>query len=812
MTTEQLIQRGKDWFESQNWTPFPFQVQAWEAYLNGRSGLVNAPTGSGKTYSLLLPILLDHLRDPDAGDGLRAVWITPIRALTKEIQSSGERAAAALGLDWEIAIRTGDTKSSARQRMRKKAPQILITTPESMHLLLASNEYEAYFKDLRAVIVDEWHELIGSKRGVQMELALSRLRGFLPEMRTWGISATIGNMEEAVQVLHGPFVPLESLSIIRADIKKLIRIETLMPNTVDRFPWAGHMGLTMIEKVLPIIDRSKTTLVFVNTRAQCELWYQRILEVQPDLAGNLAMHHGSMAREQRDFVEEALHNEQLKAVVCTSSLDLGVDFRPVETIVQIGSPKGVARFVQRAGRSNHRPGETSVIYFVPTHSLELIEAAALREAAERGELEQRIPYLRSFDVLVQYLVTLAVGGGFRPENIFPEVKSTYCYQGITDEEWAWCLDFIVTGGESLDAYNEYRRVGVVDGEYLAVDRRIAMRHRLNIGTIVSDPSLTVKYNRGAKLGTVEERFISQLNNGDTFWFGGRLLELVRVKGMTVTVKRSKKKQGKTPSWNGGRLPLSSPLSNRLRDKMDKLTRHEFTDPELEKVAPLTDLQALRSHLPTKDEFLIEYWHDREGYHLIFYPYEGRHVHEGLSALFAYRISRLVPISFSIAMNDYGFELSSDTEIPIGQAMKEGLFSLKNLEQDLQSGINETEMARRTFRDIASISGLIFKGFPGKEKRDKHIQASSQLFFQVFNDYEPHNLLLQQAYEEVMTFGLQEERMRRALQRINSQKVILSQPHIATPFAFPIIVDRLREKLSSEKLEARIARMKLAIVE
>ena len=812
MTTDQLIERGKNWFAQRGWTPFRFQTDTWRAYLDGESGLVNAPTGSGKTYSLLVPILLDHLRDPEAqtSEGLRAIWITPIRALAKEIHSSGEAAARALGLDWNVAIRTGDTKAAARRKMKKTAPQILITTPESLQLLLASPGYEDYFKDLRAVVVDEWHELIGSKRGVQMELALSRLRGFLPNMRTWGISATIGNMDEAVQVLHGPFVPLESLRIVRADIQKLIDIETVMPDTVDRFPWAGHMGLTMIFKVLPIIRASKTTLIFVNTRAQCELWYQRLIEVAPELIGELAMHHGSMAREQRDFVEEALHLEQLKAVVCTSSLDLGVDFRPVETIVQIGSPKGVARFVQRAGRSNHRPGETSVIHFVPTHSLELIEAAALREAAHRGELEQRIPYLRCFDVLIQYLVTLAVGGGFRPEDIYPEVKQTFCYQGITDEEWAWCLDFIVTGGNSLDAYDEFQRIGIVDGEYLPMNKRISARHRLNMGTIVSDPSLTIKYQRGGKLGTIEERFVSQLENGDTFWFGGRLLELVRVKGMTVTVKRSSKKQGKTPSWVGGRLPLSTQLSHRLREKMHCLTDAEFPDPELKRVYPLIELQQLRSHVPRRDEFLIEYWQDREGYHLLFYPYEGRHVHEGMSALFAYRISQMTPISFSIAMNDYGFELMSDREIPIDAALKNGLMSTKNLEFDLQNGINATEMAKRAFRDIANIAGLIFRGFPGKEKRDRHLQASSQLFFQVFSDYEPENLLLKQAYEEVLTFGLQEMRMRDALDRIASQKVIVARPRMATPFAFPILVDRLRERLSSEKLEQRIERMKLRL--
>lgn len=758
-----------------------------------------------------MPILLQGLQAQEAAKGLQAIWVTPIRALAKEIQGAIQRAAAGLGLGWRVEIRSGDTSSADRQKQKRKPPEILITTPESLHLLLASKGYPSYFGQLSAVVVDEWHEMMGSKRGVQMELALSRLKGLQPSLQVWGISATIGNMDDALHALLGQAYASGRYALVKAAIPKEIIIESILPDEAEQFPWAGHLGTKLIHKLLPILDKSTTTLIFTNTRAQCEIWYQKLLDVAPELAGAIAMHHGSISRELRDWVEEALHEARLKAVVCTSSLDLGVDFRPVETVIQIGSPKGVARFVQRAGRSGHQPGLPSKIYFVPTHALELVEAAALRRAVAKGELESRLPYLRSFDVLAQYLVTLAVSEGFRPEEIFPEVKNTFAFSSITPEEWAWCLDFIRSGGKALLAYDEYNKVVVADGRYQVESRRVAMRHRLQIGTIVSDAAMQVKYVGGKYIGTIEEWFIAQLKPGDNFWFAGRSLELVRIKEMVVQVKRSQRKTGKIPSWLGGRLPLSSQLSASLRYKMDQISRAELTEPELDNLRPLISVQRERSHVPASHELLIEYFHSREGYHLLAYPFEGRAVHEGLSALIAYRISKMLPISFTIAMNDYGFELLSDRPIPIEKALEEGLFQSQGLREDIQASINAAELARRRFRDIASIAGLVFKGFPGKAKKDRHLQSSAQLFFEVFTDYDPGNLLLLQAYDEVMAFQLEEARLRMALQRIQGQKCVLKTPERATPFAFPIMVDRLREKLSSEKLEDRIRKMKLQLV-
>lgn len=802
------LNNGIDWFHSQSWQVFPFQAEAWNAYTAGQSGMINAPTGSGKTYSVLIPILLNHRHLKRKG--LKAIWVSPIRALTKEIKNAAERAIEGLGMDWRVEIRSGDTTTTNRAKQLSNPPEILITTPESIHVIMATKGYHRFFKQLKAVVVDEWHELFGSKRGVQVEFALSRLKTLAPGLRIWGISATIGNMEESMQVLLGAQMA-QKAKLIRSNIQKEIQVETIKPNEIERFPWAGHLGIKMIDKLIPIIKESRSTLIFINTRALCEIWYQKILEVAPELAGIIAMHHGSIAKNLREWVEDALHTETIKAVCCTSSLDLGVDFRPVETIVQIGSPKGVARFMQRAGRSGHSPGAVSKIFFLPTHSLELVEAAALRKAVQIGEVESKIPYIRSFDVLIQYLTTLAVSEGFYPNQIFEEIKSTFCMQSISKEEWQWVLSFMVYGGSSLEAYDEYKKVEIEAGRYVVRDRKIARRHRMSIGTITSSAMLSIKFMSGKKIGSVEEWFASQLEPGDVFFFSGRNLQFVRIKDMTMIVKKTTKKTGRVPSFMGGRMPLSSNLSEILRQEFTSFYNSPSQQQkEILLLSPLFLKQQEMSFVPRQNEFLVEYFQDKEGYHLIMYPFEGRYVHEGLGVLIAKRIGDMIPISFTIAMNDYGVELLSDQQIDIKSIMTKDLFHGNDLQMHIQGSINAAEMARRKFRDISRISGLIFQGFPGAAKKDRHLQASSQLLFDVFAQYEPDNLLYMQTFDEVMTFQLEEVRMRRTLERITNSDFIVSTPEKATPFAFPIVVDRLRQRSSTERLEDRIAKMQMLL--
>jgi ATP-dependent Lhr-like helicase len=699
-------------------------------------------------------------------------------------------------------------------------PEVLIITPESLHLLLAQKGYQEVFKPLRIIAVDEWHELLGSKRGVQVELAISRIIGMKGgDCSVVGVSATIGNLEQARDVLLATLGPHREGQarttvrddwdfIVRANIHKPIDVESIFPDEIEKYPWAGHLGLKLIHKVTPILEHSRTTLIFINTRGMSERWYQSLLDVNPDLAGAIALHHGSVDMALRNWVEEALHEGKLKAVVSTASLDLGVDFRPVETVVQVGSPKGVARFLQRAGRSGHQPGEVSKIFFLPTHSLELMEAAALKSAMEIGLIESREPMLLCFDVLIQYLGTLAISEGFYPAELFKELKSTYCYADMTEDEWNEILHFITEGGAALHQYDEFKKVEVMpDGLFRITSRRIAMRHRLHIGTIVSDAMLKVRFITGGYIGVIEEYFISRLSPGDVFTLAGRNLEFVMIKDMTALVRKSNAKKAIVPSWNGGRMPLSANLGMMLRKKLDEAAEMDAGgDIELQVLRPLFELQAELSYMPRENELLIEQIETKDGFHLFAYPFEGRLVHEAMAALLAYRISRETPISFSFAMNDYGFELLSDQPIPVDDTNVYELFSPHDLTADIQRSVNSAEMARRKFRDIAVIGGLIFQGYPGEFKKARHLQSSASLLFNVFTEYDPDNLLIRQAYNEVMDQQMEEVRLRNMLERIQKGKIVLRWPKNLTPFCFPLKVDSMREDLSSEKLEDRVRKM------
>ncbi|MEX2593811.1 MAG: ligase-associated DNA damage response DEXH box helicase [Anditalea sp.] len=799
------------WFFNQGWTAHSFQRKAWEAMAKGRSGLLNAPTGYGKTMAIWFGILHHFYtkrkkkKTNIKSSNLHCLWITPLRALSKEIHQAANQVSEDLELDYSIGLRTGDTSTKLRQEQKKNPPQALITTPESVHILLAGKGYAEYFSDLEFVVVDEWHELLGSKRGILVELALSRLKSINPKLKVWGISATIGNLKEAKEILLGQ----ENKGVlIKANIKKQLQIKTLLPDVLDKFPWAGHLGIHMAEKVLPIIEQSNSTLLFTNTRSQAEIWYQQLLTLKPELAGVIALHHGSLSNEIRAWVEEGLHQGVLKAVVCTSSLDLGVDFRPVDAVIQIGSPKGIARFLQRAGRSGHQPGALSRIYFLPTHSLEIMEGASLQYAVKQGMMEQRQPYIRSFDVLVQYLVTLAVSDGFTAHQAFEEVGATHCFSSITREEFNECLLMITKGGRTLNAYDEFHKVVMENGSYKVTSKKIAHRHLLSIGTIVSDAMMQVKYINGKYLGVIEEWFISRLNPGDTFWFSGRNLELIRVREMQALVRNNSSKRGIVPSWMGGRLPLSADLGAALRHAMSVAGKTiNNKQKELHFLQPLFREQQKVSALPGEDILLIESLKTKLGHHLFVFPFEGKFVHEGMAAVIAFRLGRIKKATFSIATNEYGFELLCDSPIPLEEALEQDLFNSTDLLADIQNGINTTEMARRRFRDIAGIAGLVFQGYPGKPIKTRHLQANSSLFFSVFEEHDPANLLLRQAYDEVMDFQLEAARMYKAFERINTHEIKMTYPLKLTPFSFPIFAESFRERYSNEDWQTRLEKLK-----
>ncbi len=801
------------WLNKKGYLPADFQTTAIrEGGLLNKSGLIVAPTGTGKTLGALLPYLVFFMnRNPEGFQsrkaGIRLLWITPLRALAKDIGRSIQDALSEMDIPWKVGLRTGDQAITERTKQKANMPEILITTPESLHLLLAQKNARDYFAPLDRVVVDEWHELLGSKRGVQTELALAALRGLKPELSVWGMSASIGNTKEALLVLTGPHFAEEKRALIISSIKKDIQVHSILPDKIERMPWAGHVGLHLLDKVIQSIKHSTSTLIFTNTRSQTEIWYRAIAEKYPDWAGLVALHHGSLDKEVRTWVEENIHAGKLKVVICTSSLDLGVDFLPVETVVQVGSPKSIARFIQRAGRSGHRPGSLSTIYFVPTHALELIEAASLREGILAGNMEERRPLCLSFDVLLQFLVTLAVGDGFREEEWWERVRTTHAFQDISRTEWEAVLGLITTGGPSLEAYDDFRKVEIQNGLFQVVSRRVAMRHRMNMGTIVSDTAVKIQFQNGKYLGTVEEQFVAKLNPGDCFIFAGMALEFIRIKELTAIVRKAPPGKGTIPRWSGGRMPLSSDLATFIRQRFADYTDHTEHGPEINRLKPLLELQKEISALPRADELLMEQWESKEGFHLFVFPFEGRLVHEGMASLIAWRIGQKIPVSFSIAMNDYGFELLGNRKIP-SEILSDSayLFTSEDLTAHISKSLNATELAKRKFREIAAISGMIFTGYPGQGIKTKHLQSSASLLFEVLNTYDPGNLLIRQAYNEALESQLEETRLRQALKKITGQKIILRQTLRPSPFAFPILVDRLREQISTEKLEDRIESM------
>ncbi|WP_313503564.1 ligase-associated DNA damage response DEXH box helicase [Kaistella carnis] len=794
----------KKWMDEKDREPFGFQSETWFKFSNNYSGMVIAPTGFGKTFSVFLAVVIDYMNHPaNYKTGMKLLWITPLRALAKDIAKAMSEALEEIGLDWEVAVRNGDTSTKDRAKQTKKMPDILIITPESLHLLLAQKQHQKFFKSLQCIVVDEWHELLSSKRGVMSELAVSRIFSYQKKLRIWGITATIGNLEEAMNVL----IPYDiKKTKIVAKEKKKIEIKSVFPDDVEVLPWAGHLGTKLADKIIPIILESQTTLVFTNTRSQAEMWYQVLLNTHPDFAGQIAIHHSSVDKDIRIWIEENLSSGYLKAVISTSSLDLGVDFKPVDTVIQIGSSKGIARFLQRAGRSGHSPFETSKIYFVPTHSLELIEVAALKEAVKQNKIEPREPLVLCYDVLLQFVLTLAVGDGFDEKETYKQITSTNAFRDLSSEEWTWILTFITVGGK-LKNYEEYHKVVIENGLYKVTSRRIAMLHRMNIGAIVSDSMLKVKFFSGGYVGMIEEYFISKLKKNDKFILAGRVLEVSHVKEMTVYVRNSTGK-GIVPSYLGGRLPMSSYLSVFLRQKLSESLDAKSSEKELQFLHPLLMSQQENSHIPSENEFLVERIKTREGHHLFMYPFEGRLIHEVMSALIAYRISRISPISFSIAMNDYGFELFSKLEIPLAEENIHEILSKENLIRDVMASVNSTEMARRKFRDIAVISGMVIRTYPGQQKNNKNLQSSSGLIFNVLEDFDPENLLLKQAYSEVFFQQIDEGRLVEAFKRIHESEIIIKNSNTFTPLSFPIKVDSLRQSLSSEDLKARILRMKM----
>jgi ATP-dependent Lhr-like helicase len=800
------------WFGSRQWRPFAFQREVWQAMAAGESGLLHASTGSGKTYAMWFGALqrAAAIGVPLAGRSappLGVLWLTPMRALAADTARALQLPLPDLAPAWTVGQRTGDTGSAERARQNQRLPTALVTTPESLSLLLTREHAARELARVHTVIVDEWHELIGNKRGVQVQLALARLKRWNPQLVVWGLSATLGNLDEAMATLAGP-----AARLVQGRVDKALLIDTLLPHEPGRFSWGGHLGAQMQQPVVEEIERTMaagagSVLVFTNVRSQAEIWYQLLLAARPEWAGQIALHHGSLDRSVREWVEAGLKDGTLRAVVATSSLDLGVDFLPVDRVLQIGSAKGVARLLQRAGRSGHAPGRASRVTLVPTNTLELVEAAAARRAALAGQVESRVSPAKPLDVLVQHLVTVALGGGFEADALFDEVRTAFAYRDLTRDEFDWALAFVERGGESLGAYPQYHRVvRGDDGIYRVPDRGIALRHRLQVGTIVSDASMQVAWLSGARLGSIEESFIARLKPGDCFVFSGRVLEYVRTQDMTAYVRKANKRKGIVPAWAGTKMALSEAMTDAVLALLYGAAQGDFFEPEMQAAQQMLTAQKRLSQLPRPGVLLIERYRSREGHHLFLYPFGGRNVHIGLAQLLAWRLARTQPNTFSLSINDFGLELLSVQPVDAAPLHDGSVFSAKALLPDVLASLNSGELAQRRFREIARVAGLVFGGYPGAPKSMKQLQASSGLFWEVFRKYDAGNRLLSQAEGEVLAQELELSRLAATLKRMAAQRVELVELEVPSPFALPLMVERFREELSTETLADRLARI------
>ena len=797
----------RGWFSARGWTPHEFQERVWASFGAGRSGLIHVATGAGKTHAAFggpLAAMIDEWRAQGRVRGLRVLYVTPLRAVSRDIEAALSQPVRELGVPLTVQSRTGDTTSSRRAKQKESLPNVLVTTPESLSLMMTWADCRERFAGVIGVVVDEWHELLTSKRGTQTELALARLRTFSPSVRTWALSATLDNLEEAASAAVGAGTTAD---IISAPVSRPVVIESVLPGRIETFPWAGHMGLSILPEVVGAIDPERSTIVFTNTRSQAERWYQAILVARPQWEGITALHHGSIDRVERARVEGGLKDGSVRLVVATSSLDLGVDFAPVERVFQIGSPKGIARLLQRAGRSGHRPGETCRIVCVPTHAMELVEIAAVREAVAQGSIEPRLALSKPLDVLAQHMVSCGLGGGFTEDELFEEVRSAHSYRDLTREGFDWTLSLVREGGTTLRAYAHYHRVKLEAGRYHVPDKRLAQLHRLNVGTITSSSTIPIRYLRGRSLGNIEEDFITALNPGEKFVFAGKTVEFARLHEMVAYVRPARGRTTYTPIWDGTKLPISESLGLAIREALDAAARGPSDCPESRAAAPIIAAQARLSHVPGAHEVLAELCTTREGSHLFVFPFDGRLVHGGIAALIALRLARRVPATFSIAANDYGFELLGARDFDFAPHLTPDLFDATNLAADAVASVNMGELSRRQFREVARVAGLVFQTYPGAAKSARQVHASSSLIYDVFRDFDPGNLLLAQADREVLDRQFEHGRLGRALARLGRSPLRIVRVKRPTPLSMPLVIERVGGRLSSQGLAERVEEIK-----
>ena len=774
------------WFTRQGWAPRPHQLDVLAAARAGESVLLIAPTGGGKTLAGFLPSLVDLAEHPRPG--LHTLYVSPLKALAADIARNLARPVAEMALDISMATRSGDTKADERRRQREQPPNFLLTTPESLALLISLPEAQAMFASLSAVVIDEVHALAGTKRGDQLALCLARLGGIAPGARRVGLSATVAH-RAPLQAYVSPTGQPGAVRPIEVTGGAPPHIDMILPE--GRLPWSGHMGLSAAPEILARIRAAGMTIVFVNTRAQAELLFQELWK-RNDETLPIAIHHGSLELDQRKRVETAMAEGRLRGVIATSSLDLGIDWGGVDQVLQVGAPKGVSRLLQRVGRSNHRMDEPSRAILVPANRFEVLECEAAILGVAARELDGDPPRPGGLDVLAQHILDVACAGPFLPDELFAEVRRAAPYAELSRRDFDDALGFVEDGGYALSAYERYRKLfRDSEGRVHVRSERIARQHRMNIGTIVEEPLLKVRLagRGGGVLGEVEEYFANMLSPGDTFMFAGRLLRFLRIRETTVEAMEGGDGDPAVPAYAGGRMPMTTNLADRVRAMIqDASTWSAFPEP----VREWLGLQRKVSRLPGRDDLLVETFPRGDRFFLVAYCFEGRNAHQTLGLLLTRRMQRFGMQPLGFVATDYVLATWSARE-PTDVAR---LFDQDMLGDDLEAWMAESSVLRRTFRNVAVIAGLIERHHPGEKKTRRQVTVNSDLIYDVLRRHQPDHLLLRATRADAAGGLTDVGRIAGMLERIRGRirHMVLSR---VSPLAVPVLLEVGRESVRNQ---------------
>ncbi|WP_323013367.1 ligase-associated DNA damage response DEXH box helicase [Devosia sp.] len=804
-----------DWFARKNWSPRAHQLDVLSSWQEGASALLIAPTGAGKTLAGFLPTLVDLAANPV--EGLHTLYISPLKALAVDVQRNLTNPIAEMGLAISAETRTGDTPASRRARQRSKPPHILLTTPEQLCLLISHPHAHLFFGSLRRIVLDELHALVTSKRGELLSLCLARIAALAPDLAITALSATVARPDLLRDWIVRP-LPRRETRLLHASGGAPPQLEIL--RTMEHLPWAGHSSVYAHRELYAIIRAHRTTLLFVNTRSQAELLFQGLWAIN-DEALPIALHHGSLSVEQRRKVESAMVEGRLKAVVCTSTLDLGIDWGDVDLVVQVGAPKGSSRMLQRIGRANHRLDEPSKAILVPSNRFEVLECEAALEAVAEGHQDSEDPVAGGYDVLAQHILGMGCAEPFLADDLFDEVRRAWPYRDLPREKFDRVLDFVATGGYALRAYERYARLRRnPDGRWRVANAQVAQQYRLNIGTIVEEPMVRVRLVRGRGfkkgrttgpigmggrvLGEMEEYFFGTLLPGDTFMFGGEIVAFETMRDNEAFVSRAQATNPKIPSYMGGKFPLSTYLAERVRRIMDS---PEDWSKLPDQVSDWLRLQRDVSLLPAHDSLLVETFPRGDNNFLVCYPFEGRLAHQTLGMLLTRRLERERARPLGFVASEYALAIwglgDLSALIRTGRLSLDDLFSEDMLGDDLEAWLDESALMKRTFRNCAIIAGLIERRHPGKEKSGRQITMSSDLIYDVLYAHEPDHILIQATRRDAARGLLDIERLGQMLARIRAHIVHKPLPRIS-PLAVPVLLDIGKEPIFGEGRESAMA--------